>query len=161
MNIKERIKQKTEQLEKIGKEIGQLQGILREKQVEAIKLAGAITQLQEKESEETMNIQPYGNRIMVKKAKTKEEITPDGVVIPETAAQAPMTAEVIAVGEGKQLENGLYEPISIAVGTTILMGRYAGVEIQLDREPFWIISPDEILGIVFEDLVVADEGGDE
>ena len=103
-----------------------------------------------------MNIQPYGNRIMVKKAKTKEEITPDGVVIPETAAQAPMTAEVIAVGEGTQLENGLYEPISLAVGTTILMGRYAGVEIQLDREPFWIISPDEILGIVFEDLAVAE-----
>ncbi len=99
-----------------------------------------------------MNIKPWGNRIIVKKAKAEEEITPDGVVIPETAVEAPMTAEVIAVGEGRRLENGLYEPIPIAVGTTILMGRYAGVEVKLDREPFWIISPDEILGIVFEDL---------
>ena len=53
MNIKERIKEKTEQLEKVGKEIRQLQEALRGKQVEAIKLDGAITQLKEIESEET------------------------------------------------------------------------------------------------------------
>ena len=96
-----------------------------------------------------MNIQPLGDRVLVKPISTEEKKTKAGIIIPETAEkEKPDQGEVIAVGEGKQGEDGKIIPLKVKVGDRIIFSKYSPDEIKIDDEEYYIISESNILAIV-------------
>ena len=87
-----------------------------------------------------MKFKPLGERALVKVVE-REETTPSGIVLPDTAKQKPQTAEVVAVG---QFENG----VNVNEGDVIVFAKYSGTEITLDGEDYMILDSDDILGVV-------------
>jgi chaperonin GroES len=92
-------------------------------------------------------LRPLHDRVVVRRIEEQEQIR-GGIVIPDTAKEKPQEGEVIAVGEGKLLENGNRLPLDVKVGDRVLFGKYSGTEIKIDDEEFLIMREDEILGIV-------------
>ena len=94
-----------------------------------------------------MNIRPLHDRILAKRLAEQEK-TAGGLFIPDTAKEKPLEAEVIAVGNGKVLEDGKVRPLDIKRGDRILFGKYSGTEIKLDGVEHLILREDEVLGII-------------
>ncbi len=94
-----------------------------------------------------VKVRPLGDRVLVRRLDTSEEVR-GGIIIPDTAKEKPMEAEVVAVGEGKRLDDGSRAPFEVSVGDMVLIGKYAGSEIKFDGEEYQILREDEILGIV-------------
>jgi chaperonin GroES len=94
-----------------------------------------------------MNIRPLYDRIVVKRIEEKE-VVQGGIIIPDSAKEKPQEGEVVAVGQGKRLENGTVVALDVKVGDRILFGKYSGSEIKLDGEEYVIMREDEVLGIL-------------
>ncbi len=94
-----------------------------------------------------MNIRPLYDRIVVKRIEEKETIQ-GGIIIPDSAKEKPQEGEVVAVGQGKRLENGKVVAPDVKAGDKILFGKYSGSEIKLDGEEYVIMREDEVLGIL-------------
>jgi chaperonin GroES len=94
-----------------------------------------------------MNIRPLYDRIVVKRIEEKETIQ-GGIIIPDSAKEKPQEGEVVAVGQGKRLENGKVVPLDVKAGDRILFGKYSGSEIKLDGDEYVIMREDEVLGIL-------------
>jgi len=94
-----------------------------------------------------VKVRPLGDRVLVRRLEVSEEVR-GGIIIPDTAKEKPMEAKVVAIGEGKRLEDGSRAPFEVSVGDTVLIGKYAGTEIKFDGEEYQILKEDEILGIV-------------
>jgi len=94
-----------------------------------------------------MNIRPLHDRVVVKRIEEKETVQ-GGIIIPDTAKEKPQEGEVVAVGQGKRLEDGKLIPLDVKAGDRILFGKYSGSEIKLEGEEFLIIREDEILGVI-------------
>ena len=86
-----------------------------------------------------MKFKPLGDRALVKLVE-REETTPSGIVLPDTAKEKPQTAEVVAFGEG--------EEVKVSEGDVIVFAKYSGTEISLDGEDYMILDADDILGVV-------------
>ena len=82
-----------------------------------------------------MNIRPLHDRIIVKRIED-ERTTPGGIVIPDSATEKPMQGEVLAVGNGKMLENGEQRALDVKVGDRILFGKYSGTEVRYPAKRF-------------------------
>lgn len=93
-----------------------------------------------------MNLKPLGDRLIVR-AVDEEEQTVSGLVLPDTAKEKPQKGTVMAVGPGK-VENGTKVDMTVSENDTVLYGKYAGTEIQLDGEDVLIMRESDILGIV-------------
>lgn len=94
-----------------------------------------------------MNIRPLYDRIVVKRIEEKETMQ-GGIIIPDTAKEKPQEGQVMAVGQGKRLENGNVVSLDVKAGDRILFGKYSGSEIKLDGEEYIIMREDEVLGIL-------------
>jgi chaperonin GroES len=94
-----------------------------------------------------MALQPLHDRIIVRPAKA-EEVTKGGIIIPDTAKEKPMQGEVIAVGQGKQTEDGKVLPMQLKVGDKVLYGKYAGTEINVDGEELLIMRESDVFAII-------------
>ncbi len=94
-----------------------------------------------------MKLKPLHDRVVLKRIE-EEEVKKGGIIIPDTAKEKPQKAEVIAVGEGKILENGQKVPLTVKPGDMVLIGKYAGTEVKIDDEEFVIVREDEILAII-------------
>ncbi|RJP59167.1 MAG: co-chaperone GroES [Candidatus Auribacter fodinae] len=94
-----------------------------------------------------MKVTPMGERVLIKRCKA-EEVAKGGIIIPDTAQEKPLKAEVAALGKGKQKEDGSFLPFEVKVGDTILIGRYAGQDISIDGENYVIVSESDILAIL-------------
>ncbi|MCX7990571.1 MAG: co-chaperone GroES [Proteobacteria bacterium] len=92
-------------------------------------------------------VRPLHDRIIVKRLP-EEEKTKSGIIIPDTAKEKPQEGEVIAVGNGRILENGQKIPMEVKVGDIVIFGKYAGNEIKIDGEEYLIMREDDILGII-------------
>ena len=92
-------------------------------------------------------IRPLYDRIVVKRIEEQETIR-SGMIIPDSAKEKPQEAEVIAVGQGKRLEDGTLVPVDVKVGDHILFGKYSSSDITVDGEEYLIMREDEILGVV-------------
>ena len=94
-----------------------------------------------------MKLKPLGDRIVVK-AAPHEEKTKGGLVLPETVKEKPVEGIVVAVGEGKVLENGTRQAMDVKVKDKIIYSKYSGTEVKLDGEEFLIISERDVLAVV-------------
>lgn len=94
-----------------------------------------------------MKIRPLHDRVIVKRIE-EEETTKGGIIIPDTAKEKPIEGEVVAVGDGKTLEDGEKQPLQVKKGDRILFGKYAGTDIKIDGEEYLIMREDDIIGIV-------------
>ncbi len=94
-----------------------------------------------------MNLTPLHDRILVKAAEA-EEVTKGGIIIPDTAKEKPMQGEIVAVGNGKQTEDGKVTPLQVKVGDKVLYGKYAGTEISVDGGEYLIMREADIFAII-------------
>ena len=94
-----------------------------------------------------MKVRPLHDRIIVQRIEEGEQKI-GGIIIPDTAKEKPQEGEVIAVGNGKLLENGSKVPLDVKAGDRILFGKYSGQEIKLDGEEYLIMREEEILGVL-------------
>ena len=92
-------------------------------------------------------IRPLQDRIIVKRVE-EEEKTKGGIIIPDTAKEKPIEGKVIAVGNGKVLEDGKVRPLDVKAGDRILFSKYAGTEIKIDGEEHLIMREEDILGVI-------------
>ncbi len=94
-----------------------------------------------------MKVKPLQDRILVKRLE-EEEKTKGGIIIPDAAKEKPQEGKVIAVGDGKTLDNGTKVKLSVKAGDKILFGKYSGTEIKIDGEEHLILREDDVLGIL-------------
>jgi len=95
-----------------------------------------------------MNIKPIHTNVVVKPI-SQDEVTASGIVIPDTVdKERPEKGEVIAIGDGKLLDNGERAPMSVKVGDIIMFKKYSPDEIKIDDEEYLVISEGDILAII-------------
>ena len=94
-----------------------------------------------------MKIRPLQDRILIKRIDEEEEIR-GGIVIPDTAKEKPQEGEVMAVGDGRMLENGQRLEMTVKTGDRVLFGKYSGTEVKLEDEEYLIMKEDDVLGIL-------------
>jgi len=94
-----------------------------------------------------MKIRPMNDRILVVRVE-EEKKTAGGIIIPDTAKEKPTEGKVIAVGNGKILEDGTTRPLEVKPGDRVLFSKYGGTEVKVDGEEQTIIREDDVLGIV-------------
>jgi chaperonin GroES len=90
---------------------------------------------------------PLHDRILIKRI-TGEEKTSGGIIIPDTAKEKPQEGEVVAIGNGKRLENGEVVAMDVKAGDRVLFGKYSGNEIKIEGEEHLILREDEVLGVI-------------
>jgi chaperonin GroES len=95
-----------------------------------------------------MKITPIKENIVVKRLEETEEKKVGSIIIPDSAKEKPLTAEVIAVGSGRVLKDGQKVPLEVKVGDKVLVGKYSGSEIKLEDVEYLIVREDEVLGIL-------------
>ena len=94
-----------------------------------------------------MNIRPLHDRVIVRRME-EERTSPGGIVIPDSAAEKPIQGEVVAVGNGKVLENGGTRKPDVAVGDRILFGKYSGSEVKIDGNDYLMMKEEDIMAIL-------------
>jgi len=94
-----------------------------------------------------MKIRPLQDRVIIKRVE-EEEKTKGGIIIPESAKEKPLEGLVIAVGNGKVLEDGKVRPLDIKTGDRVLFSKYAGTEVKIDGEEHLMLREDDILGVI-------------
>ena len=95
-----------------------------------------------------MNLKPLADRIIVKPLEA-EEVTKGGIVLPDTAKEKPQEGEVVAVGDGKVLDNGQKQALTVKAGDRVLYGKYSGTEVTTkEGEEYLIMREDDVLAIV-------------
>jgi chaperonin GroES len=101
-----------------------------------------------KEEEAFVKINPIKDHIVVKRIEESDTKKVGSIIIPDTAKEKSLTAEVIAIGSGKMLRDGKKLPMEVKVGDTVLIGKYSGSEITLDDNEYLILREDDVLGII-------------
>jgi chaperonin GroES len=96
---------------------------------------------------EAMKVRPLHDRLVVRRIEEKETAK-GGIIIPDTAKEKPQEGEVLAVGNGKILDNGTKVALDVKVGNKILFGKYSGTEIKIDGEDVLILREDEVLAVL-------------
>ena len=94
-----------------------------------------------------MNIRPLHDRVIVRRM-AEERTSPGGIVIPDSATEKPIQGEVVAVGNGKILENGEVRPLEVKVGDKVLFSKYGGNEVKIEGEDLLGLREDDITGVI-------------
>jgi len=94
-----------------------------------------------------MNIRPLHDRLVVRRLE-EETTTAAGIVLPDSAAEKPSQGEVLAVGAGKQLDNGDVRALDVKVGDKVIFGQYGGSTVKIDGEELLILNESEIFGVL-------------
>lgn len=94
-----------------------------------------------------MKIRPLHDRVVVRREE-EETKSAGGIVLPGSAAEKPSRGEVIAVGNGRILDNGEVRMLDVKVGDKVMFGQYSGNTVKIDGEELLILSESEILGVL-------------
>jgi chaperonin GroES len=94
-----------------------------------------------------MNLRPLHDRIIVKRLD-QETTTASGIVLPETAAEKPDQGEVLAIGNGKIMEDGKVRQLAVKVGDRVLFGKYSGQAVKIDGNEYLVMSEEELIAVV-------------
>lgn len=93
-----------------------------------------------------MKLRPLHDRVIVKRLEAETK-SAGGIVIPDSATEKPIKGEVIAVGNGKILDDGKVRPLDVKVGDKILFGKYSGTEVKLDGTEYVVMREEDIMAI--------------
>ena len=94
-----------------------------------------------------MKIRPLHDRVIVKRME-EERTSPGGIVIPDAATEKPVKGEVVAVGNGKILENGDVRALDIKAGDKVLFGKYSGTEIKVEGDELLVMKEDDVMAVI-------------
>ena len=93
-----------------------------------------------------MKLRPLHDRVIVKRLE-EEKKSAGGILIPDTAAEKPSKGEVIAVGPGKVLDDGMVRPCDVKKGDIVLFGKYSGSEVKVDGDELVVMREDDIMAV--------------
>jgi chaperonin GroES len=99
------------------------------------------------EGENFMKIRPLHDRVIVKRVEA-ERTTASGIVIPDSAGEKPDQGEIIAVGNGKIMDDGKVRPMAVKAGDRVLFGKYSGQTVKVDGEELLVMREEDIMGVV-------------
>jgi chaperonin GroES len=94
-----------------------------------------------------MNIRPLHDRVIVKRVE-EETTSAGGIIIPNAAKEKPSRGTIVAIGNGKVLENGDLRALEVKVGDQVLFGKYSGTEFKADGEEFLYMNESDIIGVI-------------
>ena len=94
-----------------------------------------------------MNVRPLHDRVIIKRLE-QETTSAGGIVLPDSAAEKPSQGEVVAVGNGKLLDNGDVRPLDVKAGDKVLFGKYSGSEVKVDGDELIVMREDEIMAVI-------------
>ena len=94
-----------------------------------------------------MALRPLHDRVIVKRLDNERK-TASGIVIPESAAEKPDQGEILAVGPGKQTEDGKVLPMDVKVGDKVLFGKYGGTEVKVDGEDLLVMREEDVMAVI-------------
>ncbi|KTD53071.1 co-chaperonin GroES [Legionella quinlivanii] len=94
-----------------------------------------------------MKIRPLHDRVVVQRME-EERTTAGGIVIPDSATEKPIRGKVLAVGPGKNLDNGDVRALAVKVGDVVLFGKYSGTEVKIDGQEMVVMREDDIMGVI-------------
>ncbi|ABI83428.1 co-chaperone GroES [Francisella tularensis] len=94
-----------------------------------------------------MNIRPLQDRVLVRRAE-EEKKSAGGIILTGNAQEKPSQGEVVAVGNGKKLDNGTTLPMDVKVGDKVLFGKYSGSEVKVGDETLLMMREEDIMGII-------------
>ena len=94
-----------------------------------------------------MKLRPLHDRVIVRRVE-EEKMSSGGIVIPDNAAEKPIRGEVLAVGNGKVLDNGEQRGLDVKTGDNVLVGKYSGTEVKVDDEELLVMREDDIMAII-------------
>ncbi len=94
-----------------------------------------------------MNIKPLFDRVVIKRME-EEKLSAGGIVIPDSATEKPIKGEVIAVGDGKALDNGSVRAPKVKKGDHVLFGKYSGTEVKLNGTEYLVVKEDDIFAVL-------------
>ena len=94
-----------------------------------------------------MKIRPLNDRILVKRLE-EEETTAGGIIIPDSAKEKPAEGEIVAVGPGKQNDQGERIAMDVKPGDRVLFSKYGGTDVKIEGDDYLIMREDDILGVV-------------
>ena len=94
-----------------------------------------------------MKIRPLHDRVVVKRVE-EDTTSAGGIVIPDSATEKPAKGEIVAVGNGKILENGEVRMLDLKVGDNVLFGKYSGTEVKVDDQELLVMREDDIMAII-------------
>jgi chaperonin GroES len=94
-----------------------------------------------------MKIRPLHDRVIIRRME-EERTSPGGIVIPDTATEKPIKGEVIAVGNGKVLDNGEIRALDLKAGDKVLFGKYSGTEVKVEGEELLVMKEDDVMAVI-------------
>ncbi|MEM1436860.1 MAG: co-chaperone GroES [Pseudomonadota bacterium] len=94
-----------------------------------------------------MNIRPLHDRVVVRRLE-EETKSAGGIVLPDSATEKPSQGEVLAVGNGRILDNGDVRPLDVKAGDKVIFGQYGGSTVKIDGEELLVLSESEIFGVL-------------
>ena len=95
----------------------------------------------------SLKLKPLGNRLVVEPLEA-EEVTPGGIVLPETAKEKPQKGTVLSIGPGERDDKGKRIEMDVQKGDTVLYAKYAGTEIKVDGKKLLILKETDVLAII-------------
>ena len=95
-----------------------------------------------------INVKPLHDRVLVKRVEEAVEQKVGGIIIPDSAKEKPLSADVVAVGPGEYDDSGKRKALDVKVGDVVLIGKWSGTEVKIDGDEYLILKENEILGIV-------------
>ncbi len=94
-----------------------------------------------------MNIRPLHDRVVIRRME-EERTSAGGIVIPDSATEKPIRGEVLAVGNGKILENGTKRDLDVKGGDKVLFGKYSGTEVKIDGQEVLVMREEDIMAVI-------------
>jgi chaperonin GroES len=94
-----------------------------------------------------MNLRPLHDRVIVKRLD-QETRTASGIVLPETAAEKPDQGEILAIGNGKIMEDGKVRQLAVKVGDRVLFGKYSGQAVKIDGNEYLVMREEDLFAVV-------------
>ena len=94
-----------------------------------------------------MKLRPLHDRLIIRRVE-EERTSPGGIVIPDSATEKPIKGEVVAVGNGRVLENGEVRALDVNAGDKVLFGKYSGTEVKVEGEELLVMKEDDVMAII-------------
>lgn len=94
-----------------------------------------------------MKIRPLYDRVVIER-KEEELTSKGGIVIPDNAKEKPTRGQVVAVGQGKALDDGKLRALAVKIGDIVLIGKYSGTEVKIDGKEYVVLREDDIMGVI-------------